>query len=129
WDEDDLQRGRPLDLLGRGCGTRIGAISGLRRQTGDSGGHLLATLPIEGDNRLCLGKLRPVSRHHLDVELHPRPGGDGALARVVIDRSLRDANSLYVVEDGVRRRVRIDLANTVERDHQRRYRVCIEDDY
>ncbi|HEX7038469.1 MAG TPA: hypothetical protein VF210_22080 [Pseudomonadales bacterium] len=129
WNEDDLERDRPLDLLGRGCGTRIGAITGLRRQTGDSGSYLIATFPIEADNRLCLGKLRPVSRHHLDVELHPEPGGNAALARVVIDRSLRDDNYMYVEEDGVRRRVRIDLANTVERDHERRYRVCIEDEY
>lgn len=129
WNESDLQQRRPLDLLGRGCGTRIGAITGLRREDGDSGSYLVATFPIEADNRLCLGKLRPVSRHHLDVELHPSPHSDTALARVVIDRSLRDDNYMYVEEDGVRRRVRIDLANTVERDHQRRYRVCIEDDY
>lgn len=127
--EEDLAGRRPLDLLGRGCGTSVGPITALERQTGNTDPFLVATVALDADNRLCLGKLRPVSRHHLRLELHPARPGAPAVARVIVDRSVRDENYLYVMEDGERRRVRIDLANTIEEDRQRRYRVCIEDDY
>jgi len=92
--------------------------------------YRVATFGLDADNRLCLGKLRPVSRPQVHLELHTRASADAGtpMVRVVIDKNVRDTNYLYVVEDGVRRRVRIDLDNTVHDDHMDRYRVCIEDD-
>jgi hypothetical protein len=84
--------------------------------------------PLESDNSLCLGKLRPTSDHHLTVKLHAGGAGDASRAEVVIDKQVRDTNFLYVMKDGVQRRVQIDLDNTVREGQQYHYRVCIEDD-
>ena len=48
--------------------------------------------------------------------------------RVAIDRSVVARNYLYVKEDGIERRVKIDLDNTEGTGRRARYRVCIEDD-
>jgi hypothetical protein len=119
-----LAAGRHLDLLGASCGTRLGPLAAIEQNESDAEGHT-AVFSLTADNRLCLGKLRPTSRHWVRVELH---AGPARAARVVIDRNVRDANYLYVVEDGIRRRVRIDLDNTIRQDAVTRYRVCIEDD-
>jgi len=123
---EDLATRRPLDLLGRGCGTRLGGLASLESADGHRGA--VATFPLTAENRICLGKLRPVSRHHVRLELHPGAAESKREIDVVIDRNVRDTNYLYVVEDGVRRRVRIDLDNTLRGDNGDRYRVCIEDD-
>jgi hypothetical protein len=130
-DEQHLAAGRTLDLLGRGCGTRLGPLASVKQQKAQDELHTVATFPLDTDNRLCLGKLRPVSRHQVNVEMRSHAGADAGapMVRVVIDKNLRDTNYLYVVEDGVRRRVRIDLENTVHGVHRNRYRVCIEDDH
>jgi hypothetical protein len=134
---DDRDAGRELDLLGRGCDTRLGSLESVdlvgrekaRASTAAEGSaYVLASFPLHAANRLCLGKLRPTSRHHLRLELHPATATGAARVRVVIDKNVRDTNYLYVVEDGVRRRVRIDLDNQLEDDDGERYRVCIEDD-
>jgi hypothetical protein len=126
---DDRRRGRPLDLLGDGCGTRLGPITGLSRETGTDARRWTASVPLTARNRACLGRLRPTSEHALNLIWHHDPAGDAGRSLVVlIDRRVTDANHLYVVEDGVRRRVRIDLANRLEHDADVRYRVCIEDD-
>lgn len=149
-NEADRAAGRELDLLGRGCGTRLGVMESVQPAAGASPSaavgtgagsvsraataaadphlHHVAVFPLTADNRLCLGKLRPVSRHHVRLELHPQHDEAHRFVRVVIDRNVRDDNYLYVMEDGVQRRVKIDLDNTLHADHMDRYRVCIEDD-
>jgi hypothetical protein len=128
----EREQGRPLDLLGDGCGTRLGRIEDLTRHDDDAGRRWTATAPLTANNRLCLGRLRPTSNHHLQlswydaVEGSADEAGRGAL-EVLIDRRVTDANYLYVEEDGVRRRVRIDLDNTQSQGPNARYRVCMED--
>ena len=48
---------------------------------------------------------------------------------VAIDRAVTSQNYLYVKEDGVDRRVRMDLDNTQGKGRRAQYRICIEDDY
>jgi hypothetical protein len=125
-DRNGLDAGRSLDLLGAGCGTRLGPLKSLEQVGDGPHRHLVASFPLTVENRLCLGKLRPISQHRVRLELAEVPEQHVPRIRVVIDRNVRDANYLYVTEDGIRRRVKIDLDNTVQEDH--RYRVCIEDD-
>lgn len=126
-DREALASGRQLDLLGRSCGTRLGPLTRSRAGAADGGAEAVLTFPLTVNNRLCLGKLRPTSTHHIDLALHRNAQGQ-RFVRVVIDKSVTDANYLYVMEDGVRRRVKIDLDNTLSEEGQRRYRVCIEND-
>lgn len=120
----DRDAGRPLDLLGAGCGTRLGALESV---TGDDG-TTTARFPLTTDNALCLGKLRPTSRHHVLVSLLGSNTTADRRLQVEIDRRVTDANYLYVKEDGVERRVKIDPDNTVREGFSARYRVCIEND-
>ncbi len=126
--------GRTLDLLGSGCGTRIGELQRIDSHRGAGSLRHTLVFPLTAENRLCLGKLRPTSTHAVHVELHAAADGtavdtpSGRFARVVIDKRVTDENYLYVVEDGVRRRVRIDLENRYEDDGRLRYRVCIENE-
>jgi hypothetical protein len=129
--EEDRRHRRPLDLLGEGCGTVLGPVTDMTQPgTADGGGRRwTASVPLMVRNRACLGRLRPTSDHALNLiwyEDHSDEPGRSLV--VLIDRRVTDANHLYVVENGVRRRVRIDLANTLEQDARVRYRVCIEDD-
>jgi hypothetical protein len=133
--EADRAQGRPLDLLGDGCGTRLGPVAGPRRVHDADGRRWTATVPLTVQNRVCLGRLRPTSEHELQLawyEDHVRGQASADAERpslvVLIDRRVSDANHLYVEEDGVRRRVRIDLANTLEQGGNARYRACIEDE-
>lgn len=123
-DPSAHRAGKPLDLLGAGCSTRLGPASTPVRHDD----HWEFRVPLDVANRLCLGRLRPTSEHHLTVRLFPPADAAPARAEVVIDKSLSDANYLYVKEDGVERRVRIDTENTVREGQQAQYRVCIEDD-
>jgi hypothetical protein len=123
----DRAAGRTLDLLGAGCGTRIDALETLGR--GSAADGWVATFPITADNRLCLNKLRPTTRHEIRVELGHDPASGIAVAEPRIDRDVKSENYLYVEEGGVRRRVRIDLDNTLVEGPARRYRVCIEDEF
>lgn len=124
-DRGGMRRRRPIDLLGAGCGTVFGPIR-IQSAAPNAPGPVL-DVPITTDNRLCLGKLRPTSDHLLRI--HLEPGAAEPRAQIVIDRAVNDTNYLYVVEDGVERRVRIDLDNTITEDHVAHYRVCIEDDF
>jgi hypothetical protein len=125
---DDHDSGRPLDLLGEGCGTRLGPVTDLTRQHGADGPRWTATVPLDARNRLCLGRLRPTSDHELQLAWYDADGAEPSL-EVRIDRRVTDANHLYVDEDGVRRRVRVDLDTTLKQANNPRYRVCIEDDF
>jgi hypothetical protein len=136
----DLDRGRPVDLLGAGCGTRLApaplqpagpsTVEAAAEATSGAPHSLryTAAFPLSAENRLCLGKLRPTSTHRLVLELHEQPQSGERFARVVVDKAVRDENYLYVVEDGKRRRVRIAVDDTLEGDPRPRYRVCIEDE-
>jgi hypothetical protein len=115
-----------LDLLGRGCLTVIGPLAGWTGDQAVGGG--VAVFPLEAGNRLCLNKLRPTSTHELRVRFGTDPDSGESVAHVLIDREVTSANYLYVEEGGKQRRVRIDLANTLETATDTRYRVCIEDD-
>jgi hypothetical protein len=123
----DRDAGRALDLLGQGCGTRIDALESLARADADGG--WVATFPITAANRLCLNKLRPTARHEIRVALDRDSASGLAIAEPRIDRDVTSENHLYVEEGGVRRRVRIDLDNTQVEGPERRYRVCIEDEF
>jgi hypothetical protein len=126
----DRDRGQALDLLGDGCGTGLGPVSDLAQTNDADGRRWTATVPLTAQNRACLGRLRPTSRHELQLTWHLAPGeAVGQSLVILIDRRVSDANHLYVEEDGVRRRVRFDLANTLEQGGNARYRVCIEDDF
>ncbi len=115
-----------LDLLGRGCATRIGAMNSITRDS-KTGNHI-ATFPLTAQNRLCLNKLRPTSTHDLKIILNEDTDSGTRFARVLIDKNIVSANYLYVVDDGVERRVKIDTNNTQKTPTGRSYRVCIEND-
>lgn len=121
-----------LDLLGRGCGTKIGAIESFesadRSEAEASSLRWTARFDLQVDNRACTGRLRPTSSHFLLLHGLEDPATGERRLQVAIDRSVVDRNYLYVDEDGVRRRVRMDLDNTQDSGRRARYRVCIEDD-
>jgi hypothetical protein len=124
----DRDGGRPLDLLGSGCGTRLGPITEFNRVNGSDGQRWTGNVALTARNRLCLGRLRPTSEHALQLAWYQdHAEAPGRSLEVLIDRRVTDANYLYVEEDGVRRRVRIDRDNRLEQDGGTRYRVCIED--
>jgi hypothetical protein len=125
----DRDGGRSLDLLGNGCGTRLGPITDLSRSNGVDGLRWTGKVELTARNRLCLGRLRPTSEHALQLAWYQdHAEAPGRSLEVLIDRRVTDANYLYVEDDGVRRRVRIDRDNRLEQDSRVRYRVCIEDD-
>lgn len=123
---DDRARAVELDLLGPGCGSRIEPMSNLLRDP--ESGNRIAVFPLNAEQRLCLHKLRPTSAHEIHVELGADVAAATPFAQVLIDKALKSTNYLYVVEDGVERRVRIDLDNTVDAGVDVRYRVCIQDE-
>ena len=123
-----LRSGRQLDLLGRGCGSSVGALKNLERGKGGEALKWTARFSLEVPNRACQGKLRPTSTHFLLIRgLEDEEIGRPFL-EVAIDKSVASENYLYVKEDGVDRRVRIDLDNTRGQGRRAQYRVCIEDD-
>jgi len=124
WHPDDAE---PMDLLGRGCGSRIGPLDSLTRDSSEPNQVYTARFLLEIDNRLCAGRLRPTSKHFMLVRLYDDPAA-GRSAEVLIDKAVVSRNYLYVEEKGVRRRVRIDVDNTPENARRGGYRVCIEDD-
>jgi hypothetical protein len=117
----------PLDLLGRGCGTRVGALENLSRNTTQVDQRYTARFTLHVDNRLCAGRLRPTSSHFILLDLYESREHDRRI-EARIDKAVVDKNYLYVKEDGVERRVRIDLNNMPDIARRGRYRVCIEDD-
>lgn len=121
-----------LDLLGRGCGTKIGALESFEtagRTEGETNAlRWTARFDLQVTNRACTGRLRPTSRHFLLLHGLEEPSTGERRLQVAIDRSVVDRNYLYVEEDGVRRRVRMDLDNTRDSGRRAQYRVCIEDD-
>lgn len=126
--ETQVRSGRPLDLLGRGCGTTVGALEQLTGPDQEEGVRWVARFDLDVESRACLGKLRPTSDHFLLIR-GLEAGEDGEpWVEVAIDKSVASRNYLYVKEDGVQRRVRLDLDNTQGTGRRASYRVCIEDD-
>lgn len=117
----------PLDLLGRGCGTQIGKLEALRRDDTLPDQRYTARFALNIDNRLCAGRLRPTSSHYMLVRLFEDAQGSRS-AEVVIDKSVTSSNYMYVKEDGVERRVRMDINNVPDNARRGGYRVCIEDE-
>ncbi|MGD8415524.1 MAG: hypothetical protein PVH91_00560 [Pseudomonadales bacterium] len=126
--ETQVRSGRQLDLLGRGCGSSVGRLEKLAEGKRDEAVRWTARFDLDVENRACLGKLRPTSSHFLLVRGVHDADTDAAYVEVAIDKSVASQNYLYVKEDGVKRRVRLDLDNTQGKGRRARYRVCIEDD-
>jgi hypothetical protein len=126
--ETQLRSARPLDLLGRGCGTSVGALEQLTGEEKDSGVRWAARFDLDVASRACLGKLRPTSDHFLVLRGLTDAEFAEPLLEVAIDKAVVSQNYLYVKENGVRRRVRLDLDNTQGSGRRAQYRVCIEDD-
>lgn len=126
--ETQVRAGQPLDLLGRGCNSEVGGLDRLTEGRSGEPVQWTARFGLSVENRACLGKLRPTSDHFilirgvLDAETGARS------LEVAIDKSAASQNYLYVKEDGIERRVRMDLDNTQGTGRRARYRVCIEDD-
>ena len=123
----DQRRGTELDLLGPGCHTDIGPLRSL--QYDSESGDRLATFPLTAGNPICLNKLRPARVHEIKLTLDNYSQSAVRIAHVRIDKNVVSANYLYVVQDGVRRRVKIDLDKSLRTRPRTRYRVCIENDY
>lgn len=121
-----------LDLLGRGCGTQVGRLESFdvagRSEAETNPLRWTARFDLKVANRACTGRLRPTSTHFLLLHGLEDPATGERRLQVAIDRSVVDRNYLYVEEDGVRRRVRMDLDNTRDSGRRAQYRVCIEDD-
>ncbi|MFV2090374.1 MAG: hypothetical protein ACC642_06950, partial [Pseudomonadales bacterium] len=117
---------KTLDLLGRSCGTRVGGLENIER--GDEGISWIARFDLSVENRSCLGKLRPTSSHFLLIRGLKQEDDTAPRVEVAIDKRIVNNNYLIVKEDGVERRVRLDLNNTQGTGRRARYRVCIEDD-
>lgn len=120
----DQKKGTELDLLGFGCATRIGVMNASTRDS--KTGKRIASFPLTAQNRMCLNKLRPTNTHEIKVTLNDDPESGTRLAHALIDKNVVNANYLYVVEDGVERRVKIDTDNTLKTPTGKSYRVCIE---
>lgn len=127
-DVQDRATGKPLDLLGGGCGTELGPAESADRGTRAGEPRWTAVFPLTVENRLCLGKLRPTSRHSVVVTARDDEVSGTTSLEVSIDKAVVSEDYLYVKEKGVERRVRIRPANTVGEGRQARYQVCIEDD-
>jgi hypothetical protein len=126
--ESQLRSGRALDLLGRGCGSRVGGLQKLTEGKRGEPVRWTARFGLTVENRACLGKLRPTSDHFLLVQGVEDPESGARQVVVTIDKSVASQNYLYVKEDGKERRVRMDLDNTQGKGRRAKYRVCIEDD-
>ncbi|MFB3103612.1 MAG: hypothetical protein ACE1ZA_01685, partial [Pseudomonadales bacterium] len=123
----DLQAGVPLDLLGRGCGSRVGSLEEFNAGKNDSK-RWTARFALNVRNRTCLGKLRPTSSHFLVVEMIQESDSIGPSIDVLIDKRVVDKNFLYIKEKGRQRRVKIDVANTQGEGRRARYRICVENE-
>jgi hypothetical protein len=126
--ESQVRAGRQMDLLGRGCSSSVGGLEKLEQGKKGETVRWTARFGLQVENRACLGKLRPTSDHFVivrglidDEVAEPR-------VEVAIDKRVTSQNYLYVKEDGVERRVRLDLDNTQGKGRRASYRVCIEDD-
>jgi hypothetical protein len=124
----DLAAGKQLDLLGRGCITRLGTVGSLNTRLEPDGLLWTALFPLTVENRLCLGKLRPTSDHALELAYHIGPADGDPYIEVLIDRAVVSENYMYVKENGVEKRVRLNLAGKVGEGSQARYQACIEND-
>jgi hypothetical protein len=126
--ESQMRAGRELDLLGRGCGSRVGRLEKLERGPRDGTIKWTARFDLKVDNRACMGKLRPTSDHFILIRgiVDEATGERGV--ELAIDKAVASQNYLYVKEDGVERRVRLDLDNTQGKGRRAQYRVCIEDE-
>ncbi len=126
----ELQLGsdRQLDLLGRGCRSRLGRLEKLTPGKRGEALRWTARFELTVENRACLGKLRPTSDHYLLIQGLEDPETGARQVAVTIDKAVSSRNYLYVREDGKERRVRMDLDNTQGSGRRARYRVCIEDD-
>lgn len=124
----DLAAGDQLDLLGRGCITRLGTAQSFDTRPEPAGPLWTASFPLTVENKLCLGKLRPTSTHRIELAYHDDPEDGGPYIKVSIDRSVVSENYMYVEENGVEKRVRLNLAGKVGTGSQARYQVCIEND-
>ena len=76
----DLAAGSQLDLLGRGCITRLGSAESFNTRPQPAGPLWTASFPLTVENQLCLGKLRPTSTHSIELAYHDDPE-DGAQSR------------------------------------------------
>ncbi len=123
-----LAVGQPLDLLGRGCGTRIGSLASFTPGSGADERSWTAVFPLTVENRLCLGRLRPTSTHAIELTYVEDVAEAARYIEVAVDKAVINENYLYVKEDGIERRVRMDLAGKVGERGETRYRVCIEND-
>ena len=83
----------PLDLLGRGCGTRIDALERLTRNTTQVDQRYTARFTLRVDNRLCAGRLRPTSSHFVLLDLY-ESREHGRRIEVRIDKAVVDKNYL-----------------------------------
>jgi hypothetical protein len=124
----DLAANEPLDLLGRGCGTRIGPVETFSTVEESSGPGWTGRFPLTVDNRLCLGKLRPTSTHAIELTYYADSVEEDPYVEVTIDKAVISENYMYVKENGVERRVRLNLAGKLGEGTQARYQVCIEND-
>lgn len=124
----DLAAGNQLDLLGRGCITRLGTAESFNTRPDPAGPVWTARFPLTVENQLCLGKLRPTSTHSIELAYHDDPEAGGPYIEVVIDKSVVSENYMYVEEDGVEKRVRMNRAGKLGKGSQARYQVCIEND-
>ncbi len=124
---NDQRRSAELDLLGPGCHTDIGPLRSLQYDSGSD--ERLATFPLTAGNPICLNKLRPASVHEIKLTLGNDLESGVRTAHVRIDKNVVSANYLYVVQEGVQRRVKIDLDKSLRTRRRTRYRVCIETDY
>ncbi len=127
--ETQVRANRPLDLLGRGCGSSVGRLEKLSQGERGEAVRWTARFELNVESRACLGKLRPTSNHFLLVHGVEDPESGTRHVLVTIDKSVSSQNYLYVKEDGKERRVRMDLDNTQGTGRRAQYRVCIEDDY
>jgi hypothetical protein len=129
YTREDVDQGRVLDLLGLGCGSEVREAVEFARANKASTGDIERRWRITF--RLYTGQCRIGSSQSQDRELDLVLGQDAAgapVALVQIFRGLRDANYLYTMEDGERRRVRI-MSPTVHgggRGFEGKY-VCVED--
>lgn len=130
YTREDYDEGRPLDLLGIGCGSEVRELlefsKANAREDGSQGRQWRLTFRLNtGQCRIGSSQSR---ERELNLFLAQDPVSGSPVTHVEIFRGLTDSNYVYTMEDGQRRRVRI-MSPSVRgtgRGFEGKY-VCVED--
>lgn len=106
-DLDAAAEGDPLDLLGFGCNSSVGAMRSLEvtEPTGVEEPQTVIDATFDFDWGDCPSRVYAFADNHLHLELAANPVDREYVARLSLLRKLAPANQVYMNHDGEKRRV------------------------